>query len=70
MAVLDVDEVEPGLPGEHGGRDDVAGELVELVVGEHRGAVGDAQPRVEHRVAVRRPRGGVAVGAGASGPSG
>ena len=35
VAVLDVDEVEPGLGGEHGGVDVALDQRVELVVGQH-----------------------------------
>jgi hypothetical protein len=55
VAVLDVDEVEPGLPGEHGGVHVVLGEPVEFVVGQHRCGV-DADAAVEQRVRVGRPR--------------
>ena len=36
VAVLDVDEVEPGVGGEHGGVDVGRDERVEVVVGEER----------------------------------
>ncbi len=63
VAVLDVDEVEPGLVGEDRGVDVARGEFVELVVGEQLGVAG-ADAFVEKGVAVRDTRRGHAVGSG------
>ena len=56
MAVLHVDEVEPGPPGQHRGSHVVVDQLIELGVGEHgrvAGRIGlEPDPPVEQRVAV------------------
>ena len=55
VAVLHVDEVEPGLLGQHRRRHVLLDQLVELVIGEH-GAGPGADATVEDRVLVRGAR--------------
>ena len=63
VAVLDVDEVEPGVAGAHGGVHEVDGQAVELAVGEAAGDVGRDAP-VELGMAAGDQRPGGAVGSG------
>ena len=51
VAMLDVDEVEPGVGGEGGGVDVGGDERVEVVVGQDRGGIG-ADALIEHRMVV------------------
>ena len=66
MALLHVDEVEPGVGRHLRGGDERADQLVELVVGQHVG-VGGPDPLVEQRMAIgdarRRLRRAVATSA-------
>ena len=52
VAVLDVDEGEARLARAHRRGDEVVDQPIELVVGEDRPIVGDADARVEDRVAI------------------
>ena len=58
VAVLDVDEVEAGALRAGGGAREVGDQRVELGVAQHRRVAGDADARVEDRMAERdaRPR--------------
>jgi hypothetical protein len=70
VAVLHVDEVEPGLLGEDGSGDEGVDQVVELVVGQHRSVVAlDADATVEDRMVERGARRG-SLRVASTGPSG
>ncbi len=55
VAVLDIDELEPGMLGKHPRNDVVLGEFVEFVVGEHGVGIG-SDAAVEQWMRVRSSR--------------